>query len=713
MNGVDQPSADYDNVVVNGSWNGWQGWGVTLADEDGDGIFTGSLEVEPGTSFEYVAAVTGAADGWSGWGIQWGHDCANANVAVTAGDAGSVTSTSLSAGCAEVLGCMDANASNYNADATAQGYDQWGNLQCVYASCDDIPEYGCIYADGFGAFNEEFNAEQCASYGGTPCSPCNDEAVQWAGDQNGDGFLGYDSSTGQTFITVESYPNIGNASLTINDEAYEMGYNDWGANAHWYAGFIADPTVTYEWTVTVSTCAGSQTVSGIIEATEEPCSGSILTMNDSYGDGWNGAVLTINDVDYSVEGSSATACVDVSGCTVISWTPGAWDSETSWSVGDLSGSNGSGAGVFGDCGVAGCTAADACNYNADATTDDGSCTFAAEGLDCDGNCLSGDAVTINMFDSYGDGGGSVTVGGVTATNSGSSSATTACVDLSACNAVDYEATDSWSSENSWSITDASGAELASGADADGLFGGCVSGCSDESAENYNADADIADDTLCEYALVQGCMDASACNYDASAQEDNGSCTYAAEGFDCDGNCLSGELLTMNDSWGDGWNGAVLTINDVDYGVEGSSATACVDLSGCTLISWTSGSYDSETSWTLGDLSGAGGSGAGTFGDCGVTGCTDATACNYNPDATTDDGSCDIPAVGFDCDGNCLSGELLTMNDSYGDGWNGAVLTINGVDYTVEGSSAEACVDLLDCNTVSWTAGSYDLSLIHI
>ena len=40
---------------------------------------------------------------------------------------------------------MDANASNYNADATVQGYDQYGNLQCVYASCDDIPEYGCIY----------------------------------------------------------------------------------------------------------------------------------------------------------------------------------------------------------------------------------------------------------------------------------------------------------------------------------------------------------------------------------------------------------------------------------------------------------------------------------------------------------------------------------------------------------------------------------------
>ena len=58
---------------------------------------------------------------------------------------------------------MDANASNYNADANVQGYDQWGNLQCIYASCDDIPEYGCIYADGFGAFNDDFGADACST----------------------------------------------------------------------------------------------------------------------------------------------------------------------------------------------------------------------------------------------------------------------------------------------------------------------------------------------------------------------------------------------------------------------------------------------------------------------------------------------------------------------------------------------------------------------
>ena len=170
MNGVDQPSAENYNVVVDGSWNGWQGWVFNYLMKMDDGVFTGSLEVDQGMVI-YIVAVTGAADGWSGWGMQWGDLCANANVAVTAGsDAGSVTSSSLT-GCADVVGCMDANASNYNADLQIQGYDQWGNLQCVYASCDDIPEYGCIYADGFGAFNEGFDAVACSTYGGTPCEP--------------------------------------------------------------------------------------------------------------------------------------------------------------------------------------------------------------------------------------------------------------------------------------------------------------------------------------------------------------------------------------------------------------------------------------------------------------------------------------------------------------------------------------------------------------
>lgn len=42
------------------------------------------------------------------------------------------------------------------------------------------------------------------------------------------------------------------------------------------------------------------------------------------------------------------------------------------------------------------------------------------------------------------------------------------------------------------------------------------------------------------------------------------------------------------------------------------------------------------------------------------GCTDATACNFNPIATVDDGSCEYPDDFFDCEGNCL-------NDADGDG----------------------------------------------
>ena len=43
-------------------------------------------------------------------------------------------------------------------------------------------------------------------------------------------------------------------------------------------------------------------------------------MNDGYGDGWNGAALTINGVDYTMlSGYSESVCVDVvsSGCIIM------------------------------------------------------------------------------------------------------------------------------------------------------------------------------------------------------------------------------------------------------------------------------------------------------------------------------------------------------------------------------------------------------------
>mgnify|MGYP001168142978 FL=1 len=61
------PTSDYENIVINGSWNNWSGWGVTLNDSDGDGIYIGTIDLSPGI-YEYVIALTGPADDWSGWG---------------------------------------------------------------------------------------------------------------------------------------------------------------------------------------------------------------------------------------------------------------------------------------------------------------------------------------------------------------------------------------------------------------------------------------------------------------------------------------------------------------------------------------------------------------------------------------------------------------------------------------------------------------------
>ena len=104
------------------------------------------------------------------------------------------------------------------------------------------------------------------------------------------------------------------------------------------------------------------------------------------------------------------------------------------------------------------------------------------------------------------------------------------------------------------------------------------------------------------------------------------------------------------------------------------------------------------------------------------GCMDPTACNYDSNASLDDGSCEEldscgecggngPAVGYDCDGNCTTGETLTIQlmDSYGDGWNGNTLTVNGISLTIENGSALTevlCYDAGLCVSVVCDGGDW-------
>ena len=62
-------------------------------------------------------------------------------------------------------------------------------------------------------------------------------------------------------------------------------------------------------------------------------------------------------------------------------------------------------------------------------------------------------------------------------------------------------------------------------------------------------------------------------------------------------------ISMYDSWGDGWQGGYVAIGENNFTLE----------SGCFGLDF--------------------------FGGCGVTGCTDSEACNFDSSATIDDGSC--------------------------------------------------------------------------
>jgi hypothetical protein len=199
MNGLDQPSAGYASVVVNGSWNGWLGWGFTLADADEDGIFTGSLELAPGTEFEYVVAVTGSADGYSGWGIQYG-DCSadNANFSVTAGEGESITSSIATVFC-EVYGCTDPNAYNYDANANTDD----DSCEAVVSGCTDP-----------NAYNYDANAntddESCIAV----VSGCTDsEATNYNMFANtDDGSCQLEGCTDPAYVEYDSNANVDDGS---------------------------------------------------------------------------------------------------------------------------------------------------------------------------------------------------------------------------------------------------------------------------------------------------------------------------------------------------------------------------------------------------------------------------------------------------------------------------------------------------------------------
>ena len=262
----------------------------------------------------------------------------------------------------------------------------------------------------------------------------------------------------------------------------------------------------------------------------------------------------------------------------------------------------------GSCVVSGCTTNGACNYNAEATNDDGSCEVTScVGCNDTAACNYDSSVTLNepiscvyatdACDSCSDdtdGTGTIIDGDSDDDGVCDANEVSGCTDSDACN-YNSSATDD---DSSCLYTDACGDCGGTGVDTDN-DGTCdaeeISGCMNSIACNYDATA--TENAGCDFTSCEGCMDPVACNYDDEATTSVPSqCQYpedlfGANHFDCAGNC----------------------VNDTDND--------------------------------------------GTCDEDEIPGCMDSGACNYNASATDMDSSCTYPASEYvDCDGSCLVDE---------------------------------------------------------
>ena len=482
---------------------------------------------------------------------------------------------------AEIPGCTDETACNYDATATDEDNsctfidgvcDTCVDGQVIDndadndGTCDDDETIGCTdpAACNVGSFTDTDNT--LCTYVDGVCETCVDGAII-DNDIDNDGVCDADEIAGCTDNTACNYNN------TATDE---------------------DGTCTFP--------TGCET-----------CVGGVIIDNDADNDGVcdNDEVVgctnptACNYNDDPTTDTDNTLCTFAIGCDTCS---GETDGTGTVVDGDVDDD-----GVCNNDEVIGCTDQPACNWNAYATEDDGSCIYpnpdACEECDYVNFPPDGNGVIVT-YDADGDGvcDGDEVVG---------------CTDETACN---YDATATDDDGSCISPTDP--------CDICDPFGPGI------------IDGDTDGDGICDEDEVLGCTDPTACNYDANATDDDGSCEPNVQcingnTYDCNGDLIPNCV----DSDGDGVCDTCeipgcLNDNACNYNANATDDNADCDFTTCAgCLDPIACNYDATL--TIYDPSAC---------DYSCHGCTDIEACNYDPNATYDDGTfCEYPQEGYDCE----------------------------------------------------------------
>ena len=401
------------------------------------------------------------------------------------------------------------------------------------------------------------------------------------------------------------------------------------------------------------------------------------------------------------------------------------------------------AGTVADCNcvsnvVQGCTSPTACNFDDEANQDDGSCIEPVE------NCSECNAEGgLNIIDTDGDG-------------VCDADEIAGCTNEMACNynpaATDPDPQSCIEPVPNCLECDGNGGTIFIDMDGDGICDAEeIAGCTSETACNYNPSATNDDDSciepvenciqcgpnggiilidsdgdgVCNAEEVEGCTDETACNYDENATEEDGSCIEPVPNcVECDGSggtilvdsdddgiCDAEEIAGCTNEMACNYN-ASATDEDGSCVIPEDNCSVCNSEGGLDIVdSDDDGICDEDDECPFigglsnGDPCETEDGQEGTVSNCecvvdAVPGCTSETACNYNANATQDDGSCIEPVENCtECDG---AGGLAII-DTDGDGICDADEVAGCTDETAENYDPNATDDDGSCTFESATA----------